>query len=99
MLGTDGKPVMDGRCVAPGQTAICPKGQELTTNANFDQWYRDAANVNVHIPGALLLPQAGERVLRVRLGQVGFYPIDSKGWMAAPGARTTRWPIRSSTTA
>jgi fibro-slime domain-containing protein len=83
-LGPTGKPVMDGRCVAPGQTAICPKGQELTTMANFDQWYNDVATVNINIPGAILLPRQANGSYVYDSANVGFYPIDKKGWTAAP---------------
>ena len=47
----DGKPVMDGRCAQAGVTAACPYDQQLTTPANFDQWYRDVAGVNIADPG------------------------------------------------
>ena len=80
---------MDGRCVTMGQTAICPKGQELTTMANFDQWYRDVANVNITIPGALLLPRLADGSYVFDSLNVGFYPIDGKGWLAAPAKEKT----------
>ncbi len=84
MLGATGKPVMDGRCVAPGQTVMCPKGQELTTQANFDQWYRDVPAANITIPGTLLLPRLGNGSYVYDSANLGFYPIDKKGWTAAP---------------
>ena len=83
-LGTDGKPVMDGRCVTAARTTICPKGQELTTTSNFNQWYHDVANVNITIPGALLLPKLANGSYVYDSMKVGFYPIDNKGWTAAP---------------
>ena len=88
-LGPTGKPVMDGRCVAAGQTAICPKGPELTTMANFDQWYNDVAAVNINIPGALLLPRQANGSYVYDSAKIGFYPIDKKGWTAAPVRENT----------
>ncbi|MEO8211934.1 MAG: DUF4215 domain-containing protein [Myxococcales bacterium] len=83
-LDATGKPVMDGRCTQPGTTPICPKGPELTTQANFDQWYRDVTGVNIAIPGALLLPRLADGSYVFDSAKVGFFPIDKKGWTAAP---------------
>lgn len=47
-LGMDGKPVYANICNDAGAPAdICPYGQQTTTQANFDQWYRDVSGVNV----------------------------------------------------
>ena len=46
-LGTDQKPVYASKCGAPpagGNT--CPYGQQTTTQANFDEWYRFTKDVN-----------------------------------------------------
>ena len=40
VLGTDGKPVYAGIC-DNASTAGCLHGRQLTTQADFDQWYRD----------------------------------------------------------
>jgi len=82
MLDATGKPVMDGRCALPGVTAACPYDQQLTTQASFDQWYRDTAGVNVAIPGALLLAQLANGSYVYDSGNRGFYPIDNQGWIA-----------------
>lgn len=84
MLDATGKPVMDGRCVTAPKTTICPMGQELTTTANFDQWYRDVSGVNINIPGALLLPRLADGSYVFDSAKMGFYPIDGKGWTASP---------------
>ena len=83
-LSAAGKPIMDGRCVTATKTTICPMGQELTTSANFDQWYTDVPNVNIDLPGALLLPRLADGSYVFDSANVGFYPIDGKGWTAPP---------------
>ena len=47
-LGADGKPVYANVCnAASAPVAMCPEGAQTTTQANFDQWYRDVAGINV----------------------------------------------------
>jgi fibro-slime domain-containing protein len=42
VLGSDGKPVYAGICDNASVSATaCPSGRQLTTQADFDQWYRD----------------------------------------------------------
>jgi fibro-slime domain-containing protein len=89
MLGADGKPVMDGRCTQPGVTATCPYDQQLTTRASFDQWYRDTAGVNIAVRSALLLPRQANGSYVYDSGNRGFYPIDLRGWTAAPAREAT----------
>ena len=80
-LDANGKPVMDGRCSQGNVNATqCLYGQQLTTAANFTQWYRDVAGVNLTIPGTLLLTQQARGSYVFDSGNVGFYPIDDKGW-------------------
>lgn len=88
-LGPTGKPVMDGRCVQPGVTILCPMGQELTTSANFDQWYRDTPGVNITIPGALLLPRLAGGAYVFDSANKGFFPVDNKGFTAPPAKEAT----------
>jgi fibro-slime domain-containing protein len=78
-LDATGKPVYTGIC-SPGGAGPCPYGQQMTTQANFDQWYRDVAGVNV------------KRVTKITLNQQGpgtyyyptaaFFPLDGFGWPA-----------------
>ena len=91
-LDATGKPVMDGRCAQPGVTAACPYDQQLTTQANFNQWYRDTTGVNVAIPGTLLLARQANGSYVFDSGSGGFYPIDNQGWVAtaARGRRDRR---------
>jgi fibro-slime domain-containing protein len=47
-LGTDRKPVYAGECDNNGSAnPPCPYGQQMTTQANFDQWYRFTQDVNL----------------------------------------------------
>lgn len=80
MLDATGLPVMDGRCAQAGVTAQCPYGQQLTSTANFNQWYRDVSGVNLDIPSTLLLTKQGAGSYVFDSGNAGFYPIDNKGW-------------------
>jgi fibro-slime domain-containing protein len=81
MLDANGKPVMDGRCAQGNvQAAQCPYGQQLTTTANFNQWYRDVSGANLAIAGTLLLTQQAGGPYVFDSGNVGFYPVDNKGW-------------------
>jgi fibro-slime domain-containing protein len=82
-LDANGKPVMDGRCSQGNvMAAQCPYGQQLTTAANFSQWYRDTSGVNLAITGTLLLPRQGTCSYVYDSGTRGFYPVDSMGWTA-----------------
>jgi fibro-slime domain-containing protein len=88
VLDVDGKPAMDGKCATPGTSPACPNGQQLTTDANFQQWYRDTADVNVPVSDALLLPRLANGSYVFDSGE-GFYPVDKKGWMATTPPRET----------
>jgi fibro-slime domain-containing protein len=82
-LDAAGKPVIDGRCTQGNVTAAqCPYGQQLTTAANFGQWYRAVAGVNLAVAGTLLLAAQGAGSYAFDSGSRGFYPVDSKGWTA-----------------
>jgi fibro-slime domain-containing protein len=84
MVAPDGKPAMDGRCTGAAVSVMCPYAQQLTTQANFDQWYHDASTANIKVPGALLLPRMANGSYVYDSAPAGFYPIDGKGWMAPP---------------
>lgn len=67
-LGADNKPVYAGQDGNPTTT-----GQ-----ANFDQWYRDVAEVN--IPSALQIPLADQGGGLFTYDNPAFFPIDNQGW-------------------
>jgi len=88
-LDTGGKPAIDGRCssLQPASftnPALCPYGQQLTTEANFKQWYRDSAGANIAVKSALLLPRLANGSYVFDSANIGFFPLDNKGWTAAP---------------
>ena len=90
MLDATGKPVMDGRCGQGTVTAAqCPYDQQLTTAANFDQWYRNVPEVNLAVAGTLLLPARGGGSYVFDSAKNGFFPVDAAGWTAANPARET----------
>jgi fibro-slime domain-containing protein len=87
-LDSNGKPVIDGRCTQGNVTAAqCPYGQQLTTAANFGQWYQDVAGVNLDIAGTLLLGAQGGGSYAFDSGTRGFYPVDTKGWTVTTPAK------------
>ena len=65
-LGSDGKPVYAGQAGNPTTT-----GQ-----ADFDQWYRDVAGVNLNAPFTLTLTPAGGTVFSY--SNSAFFPIDDQ---------------------
>lgn len=67
MLGGDGKPVY------AGGTAGTTTGQ-----ANFDQWYRDVAGVNINIPTEIALVDQGDGTYVY--DDAAFFPIDGQGF-------------------
>jgi fibro-slime domain-containing protein len=45
-LDANRKPVYASKCQQLPDDTLCPAGQQTTTQANFDQWYRDTPGVN-----------------------------------------------------
>jgi fibro-slime domain-containing protein len=88
-LDAEGKPAIDGRCseLQPASftdPALCPYGQELTSEANFKQWYRDTPAVNITVRSSLLLPRQLDGSYVFDSMNFGFFPLDGKGWTAPP---------------
>lgn len=88
MLDTEGKPALDGRCsqddpASQADATLCPFGQMMTTATSFATWYRDTPEVNVSVPGTLLLQRQADGSYRYDSGNAGFYPIDAEGQIAA----------------
>jgi fibro-slime domain-containing protein len=67
-LGPDGKPVYTGIVVDPPQ---------MTTAANFNQWYNDVADVNQGFTIELPLVEEGTDLV---FDDQTFFPIDGMGW-------------------
>ena len=78
MLGPDLKPVFAGHCGTGTTTAAqCPDGQQVTTQANFDQWYRYTAGVNEPFLVYLqFVPNGGVFTFRSE----EYFPLDGAGW-------------------
>ncbi len=78
-LGPDSKPVFAGNC-GPGTvflSAGCLWGQEVTTKANFDQWYRYTLNVNKPFLVYLeFVPNMGVYTFDSEY----YFPLDGAGW-------------------
>ena len=72
-LGLDGKPVYAGQAGNPTTS-----GQ-----ANFDQWYRDTAGVNMTLVQTLTLPDIGGGQYQFNSG--AFFPLDGLGFGNTPG--------------
>jgi fibro-slime domain-containing protein len=77
-LGSDSKPVFAGICDTATQSGCnILNGQQLTTQPNFDEWYRYTANVNKpflvyleFVPnGAVYTFESDE-----------YFPLDNAGW-------------------
>jgi fibro-slime domain-containing protein len=80
-LGADKKPVYTGICDsggAPGGT--CPDGAQMTTEANFNQWYRDVPAVNRKLVTTLSMNKTGPTSdvyqFPATLGSLQFFPLD-----------------------
>jgi fibro-slime domain-containing protein len=77
-LGTDSKPVFAGICDSAAKSGCnLLNGQQLTTKANFDQWYRYAANVNKPYLVYLEFVPNGS-VYTFESGE--YFPLDNAGW-------------------
>jgi len=67
-LGPDGKPVFTGIVVDPPQ---------MTSEANFNQWYNNVDGVNLAFPIVLDLVEEGDKFV---FDDQTFFPIDGAGW-------------------
>jgi fibro-slime domain-containing protein len=82
-LGTDGKPVYGGECDDNGTpNPPCQYGQQMTTQANFDEWYRDVPNVNMpYLVYMQFVPNNGVSTFQ----STNFFPLDNAGFGNTPG--------------
>ncbi|HKU36819.1 MAG TPA: DUF4215 domain-containing protein [Polyangiales bacterium] len=91
MLGADGKPVYTGICDDRGVPypdpapagSMCPFGQQTTTQANFDQWYRNVDGVNIAKVARLTLAR-DPNARSYRMVNSAFFPWDDdpNSWVA-----------------
>ena len=79
-LGLDQKPVYASKCeLGSASTSVtCPYGPETTTQANFNQWYRDTPDVNQPFVISLYLaPQPGGLFT---FQSLHYFPLDNAGY-------------------
>ncbi len=95
----NGKPQYADICDEDGplDAPTCPSAQQLTTKANFDQWYRDGAHA-LRIDSSLTLDRnvSGQYVFD---SGASFFPLANDGWVAAgkeqPGGTNTNFGFTS----
>jgi fibro-slime domain-containing protein len=77
-LGSDQKPVYASKCEAGVATSsTCPYGQQTTTKAHYDEWYRDTSGVNQ--PFILYLKFVSSGGVST-FNSSNFFPVDGVGW-------------------
>ena len=85
MIAADRKPVYNGECdnnSNGGPNPPCLYGQQMTTNSNFDEWYRYNANVNAPFVVYLqFVPNGGVYTFQ----SSSFFPLDNAGFGNTPG--------------
>jgi fibro-slime domain-containing protein len=83
-IGSSSKPAYAGHCddnnpdLSNGTE--CPWGQQLTTQANFAQWYSYAAGVNLPYLVYLQFVPNGSVYTFEADGSIGYFPLDNAGW-------------------
>ena len=75
-LGADGKPVYGAICDDAGG-GNCPYGQQMTTQANFQAWYRFTDGVNEPY---LIYFQFADNGGISTFASSAFFPLDGNGW-------------------
>jgi fibro-slime domain-containing protein len=86
-LDADRKPVYASQCESTPDATACPTGQQTTSKANFDQWYRNTPDVNhAYLLYFQLAPLANGVV---SFQSENFVPLDGAGfndeWLALDG--------------
>ena len=77
-LGADKKPVYASKCEAGVATGgACPYGQQTTTQANYDEWYRNTDGVNK--PYIVYFQFAASNGVST-FSSSHFFPLDNAGW-------------------
>jgi fibro-slime domain-containing protein len=84
-IGSDRKPVYAGECdIASGfaDAKVCPYGQQLTTQANFDEWYRNTPGVNLpYVVYLQFVPNGSVSTFQSN----AYFPLDGAGFGNTPG--------------
>ncbi len=84
-LGSGGKPIFGNECDTATPTGTnCTGGQCMTTQANFDEWYRNTAGVNMpYLIYLQFVPNSGVYTFESQ----NYFPLDDAGFGNTPG-----WP-------
>ncbi len=82
-LGTDLKPVYGNECDDNSiVTPPCTYGQQMTTEASFDQWYRNTPSVNLpYLVYLEFVPNNGVYTFQSN----SYFPLDNAGFGNTPG--------------
>jgi fibro-slime domain-containing protein len=86
-VGADRKPVYASKCdIASGfsDPTVCPYSQQMTTQANFDQWYRNTQGINMpYLVYLQFVQNAGVFTFQ----SDNYFPLDDAGF-----GNTPMWP-------
>jgi fibro-slime domain-containing protein len=90
-LGPDGKPVYTGLCEVGGDftDADCPDGAMTTSQADFDQWYRNVDGVNIPVLDTLAFQRQADGTYVFEVAD-GMFPLDGLGWVAEGSEETSK---------
>jgi fibro-slime domain-containing protein len=79
-LGTDRKPVYASMCEggATMNSTVCPFGQQTTSKAAYDQWYRPVDGVNKQFFLYLMFDKLPSGIASFQSAH--FFPLDGQGW-------------------
>ena len=82
-IGADRKPVYGAECDNAGsRNPPCPFGQQMTTKANFDEWYRETPGVNLpYLVYLQFVPNGSVYTFQ----STAFFPLDGAGFGNTPG--------------
>ncbi|HVZ72706.1 MAG TPA: fibro-slime domain-containing protein [Polyangia bacterium] len=79
-LGSDRKPVYASKCESGSATldmTACPYGPQTTTKADFDEWYRTVAGVNLAYKIDFIFEPNGDKTT---FDSKLFFPLDGAGF-------------------
>jgi fibro-slime domain-containing protein len=82
-LGSDRKPVYTGRCELSSNPNNCTSGQQTTSKAAFDQWYRTVAGVDLaYAVDFIFEPNGSTRTFE----SFAYFPLDGAGFGNGPNS-------------
>jgi fibro-slime domain-containing protein len=83
LLDADGKPAYTGICESGNvlDDDECPYDAQTTSQAAFEQWYRDTEGVNIPVSDTLTFARQQGDTYVFDSGS-GLFPLDGQGWVA-----------------